>query len=156
VTEVQPRLPSGDLPQLQAWRDRWQRPNFGVWDFLDYHADVELAAAFASLFWPEFVEVDGFVLLAARYTPESLEEWRAAYPADRRAVESVLNEVHVYDLFSRRSSEGVPLAVHEYVGQVLRRTWSCALEAAFPDRRFELSYRTEPHAYGPTLTFWQL
>jgi hypothetical protein len=155
VTEAHLRLPVADMPGLHAWRDEWQRPNFSAWDFLNYNADVELAAAFASLFWPQFVEVDGFVLLAVHYSPESLGRWRERYPSDRRAIESAINEVYVYDLFRHRDRDDVPLAVHEFVGQVLRRTWACALDSTFPSRRFEFSYRSEPEALGPTLTFWQ-
>jgi hypothetical protein len=42
--------------------------DFSFWEFLcDKKAGPEMAIAYSTVFWPEFVEVDGFVLIKENY-----------------------------------------------------------------------------------------
>ncbi len=42
-------------------------------DFVNYRGDMQLGYAFAALFIPDFVEVDGAVILAEQFDSESFE-----------------------------------------------------------------------------------
>ena len=108
------------------------------------------AIAFTSLFWPEFIEVEGCVLLKERYSPTNLEEWLTHYGGDRTQTEAMINHTHLYDLFSNSLSE-VSLEALEYLGTVLLCTWRSALASQFPARQFRLDLATEPDDYGPTI-----
>jgi hypothetical protein len=128
----------------------------GFWPFLDTKADFELAAAFSKLFWPDFIEVDGCVLLAEHYDRTSFQAWVEELNGEPQTLEAVINETHVYDLFNNSVGRTPAPAIFEWLGQVLLKTWACCLRECFPSKRFEFRYATEPYEYGPTLTFWHV
>jgi hypothetical protein len=143
------------LRSFQQWKANWGNPNLSIWDYINNQGNPELAVAFSKLFWPDFVEVRGCVLLAEHFKPTDFENWRRHFKEDRRQIEAAINEVHIYDLFTNSPPEEVAFQVYEYLAQVLQKSWNCALRDAYPSRAFEFDYRTEPEEYGPTLAFWQ-
>jgi hypothetical protein len=110
-----------------------------------------LAAAFATLFWPTFVESRGCVLLAERYDEDAFEAWRQSLNGDRRGIEAVVNHVHIWDIFDP-DAEGMPGDVLEALVEVLVGGWEAALKDAFPGRHFRVEVVLDD--YGPTLTFF--
>src|SRR4051794_18306133 len=60
-----PLLETSLLPVYQKYEKENQSwiPDFDIWSYLNLRADFDLAAAFTKLFWPDFVQVDGCVLL---------------------------------------------------------------------------------------------
>jgi hypothetical protein len=126
------------------------------WDYLAAHGTYELAAAFSRLFWPEFVEVEGCVLLAEKYDAQNFVQWQHQLAGDRHQLEAVINHLHVYDLFPNDPGDHLDQAVLEDISQTLLRCWQAALHEAFPGKRFAFTYRTKPEEYGPTLSFHQV
>ena len=57
------------LPAIAEINETWtlHRP-CSLWDFVNYRGDMQLGYAFAALFIPDFVEVDGAVILAEHST----------------------------------------------------------------------------------------
>jgi hypothetical protein len=135
---------------VEAWdRDRLFRlvPEAREFDWVDDLTPVGWlwfagipgqAVAYAELFWPEFVEYEGCVLLAAP-DPANFREWMASTKGDRRAVEAVLNHQHVTDLFGER---GAAMSREQVVhlGRRLRDMWAAKLAQDFPGRRFVVSF----------------
>jgi hypothetical protein len=90
----------------------------------------------AGLFWPRFMEVDGYVLVADHFEPDTFAEFREQRPDSRPAVEDLINHVHVMELAG-------PAAPPEAVGQACRhitRAWRDALESSFPGRRLTVDW----------------
>jgi hypothetical protein len=90
----------------------------------------------AGLFWPRFVEVDGYVLIADHFEPDAFAEFREQRPDSRSAVEDMINHVHVLELAG-------PDAQPEAVGQACRhitQAWRDALDAALPERRITVDW----------------
>lgn len=84
----------------------------------------------AGLFWPRFTEVDGYVLVADHFEPDTFAEFRDQRPDSRPAVEDLINHVHVLEIAG-------PEAKPEAVGQACRhitQAWRDALDSAFPER----------------------
>lgn len=100
------------------------------------------AIAYAELFWPEFVEYDGCILLARRLDPANFRQWIEATSGDRRAVEAVINHTHIVDLFVRYEVEPTREQV-VHLGQVLREMWLAKLRAEFPGRAVVVSFPDE-------------
>lgn len=117
--------------------------------------DFQLAADFSKLFWPDFVEVDGYVLLAEQFEEADVAQWRQQFGDDRKAVESMVNHVHLYDLFNNTGNTH-KTALADYLGRVLVICWRRALAEAFPDKRFTVEYATDPDDYGPTISFFSV
>jgi hypothetical protein len=143
------------LPTFQKYKQENESwiPDFDIWDYLSLRGDADLAAAFFKLFWPDFVEVSGCVILQHNYSPDNFTEWMERYSGDRRAVESMINHVHVWDLFLM-SPKDVEYAheLYEFLAGALMRGWKSALQHAFPDKHFVFTLR---HGYGPEVSFHQ-
>lgn len=151
-------LPALDLAKLrdfEKWRADWGKPDFTLWDYINYRSDPELAVAFATLFWPRFVEVDGCILLAEHYDPHNFTQWKAQFAGNCQDIERMVNHVHVYDLFANSGASGTAIEALNYLAQTLMRCWDCDLRATFPSRRFVFEYATEPEEYGPTITIYE-
>jgi len=151
----QPQLDSAILPTFQQYtqlNESWS-PRFDLWDYLNMRADLELAAAFTKLFWPDFIEVEGCVLLKHAYSPESFRNWMAHFGGDTRAVEAMLNHRHIKDLFLNPPKDvEYPDRLYEYLADALMFGWKQALQSAYPDKRFVFTLR---HGYGPEVSFHQ-
>jgi hypothetical protein len=84
----------------------------------------------AGLFWPRFIEVDGYVLVADHFEPDTFAEFRERRPDSRPAVEDLINHVHVLEVAG-------PNAQPTAVGQACRhitQAWRDALDATLPER----------------------
>lgn len=151
-------LPSLDvsiLPIFEKYKkdnESWI-PDFDTWSYLNLRADFDLAAAFAKLFWPDFVEVDGCVLLQREYSPEAFAEWMERFDGDRRAVESMLNHVHISDLFlNSRKDVTYPGELYDFLAHALMLGWKQVLQDKYPDKRFTFTLRYSP---SPEISFHQ-
>jgi hypothetical protein len=90
----------------------------------------------AGLFWPRFMEVDGYVLVADHFEPDTFAEFRERRPDSRPAVEDLINHVHVLEIAG-------PAARPEAVGQACRhitQAWRDSLETTFPGRELTVDW----------------
>jgi hypothetical protein len=149
-----PRLDTSLLPVYQKYKkenEAWI-PDFDMWSYLNLRGDFDLAAAFTKLFWPDFVEVDGCVLLQRSYSPATFAQWMEKLGGDRREVESVMNHVHISDLFLNPSRDvEYSEALFEFLAHALMRGWKSALRDAFPDKHFVFTLR-----HGSEISFHQV
>lgn len=141
-----------ELPEFARWRSGFKggRP-VSLWDYAAHHGGATLAIAFASLFWPRLIDVSGCVVLVERYDAASFREWQAKFGDDRRAIEEIVNHVHLWDLFSSETEE-VPDAQVEQLARTMARTWEMALADQFPERDPEVIFSCDHESYGPMLT----
>ncbi len=152
-----PPLDPAWLPAFQQWKQEHTSwiPDFGFWNYLNLRADADLAAAFTKLFWPDFVEVDGCVLLARSYDPENFAHWMQHLQGNRRDVESQLNHTHIGDLFlNHRPGDGFSSELWDYLGKMLCIMWKHAVQEAYPDKQFAF-FMTEPGAPDGEISFCQ-
>jgi hypothetical protein len=90
----------------------------------------------AGLFWPRFMEVDGYVLVADHFEPDTFAEFREQRPDNRPAVEDLINHVHVLEIAG-------PDARPEAVGQACRhimQAWRDELDSTFPGRELTVDW----------------
>jgi hypothetical protein len=150
-----PQLVTAMMPVFQQYKQENESwiPDFDTWSYLNLRADADLAAAFTKLFWPDFVEVEGCVLLKRAYSPESFQEWMERFQGDERRVEATMNHVHIWDVFiASFDRQKYPDELYEYLANALIFGWKQALSLAFPDKRFVFTLR---HGYGPEISFRQ-
>jgi hypothetical protein len=123
--------------------------------WIECMGNYELAIGYSLIFWPQFVVIDEHVLRAG-VTVEGLRAWQRHPGCDRRAVEAVLNHVHIADIHV--NAESVSEAQLRYLGRVLKEIHEVKLRADFPDRRFEVSFDDEDglDLSDYELTFWQV
>jgi hypothetical protein len=110
-------------------RDRFGQMLAAVLDLIE-PGNHWAAQDLAGLFWPRFMDVDGYVLIADHFEPDTFAEFREQRPDSRTAVEDLINHVHVQEIAG-------PQARPEAVGQACRhitQAWRDALDTTFPGR----------------------
>ena len=100
------------------------------------------AIAYADLFWPSFLAHDGCIFLSHRFEKANYDSWLATTKGNRRAVETVINHVHILDLFMQRDPEPVREQV-VYLGRLLREMWHAKLARDFPGQSIVVSFPEE-------------
>ena len=115
--------------------------------YVQQEVSLAAVAAMTDLLCPRFVDVEGAVLLERKWSSKSFQSWQEHFHGDLRAVESMLNHEHLWDLFT--SDGDADKAALEIVAERMAITWKAAAEAQFPDRAFVCEVTDE---YGPTVT----
>lgn len=157
-----PSLSVSVMPVYQWFRSEEGNANITVWNYLNMRGDLELAVGFSKLFYPDFVEVEGCVLLSVAYSPDSYQRWKKALNGDRSHIETMLNYTRVWELFLGPTTlppaviidESTTSALSIYLGKVLAICWRHALHDAFPEKTFNIVYDESYH--DPSVTFYQI
>ncbi|WP_155246753.1 hypothetical protein [Salinispora arenicola] len=136
------------LPQLEGWIRVGEE--FDPRTFLLSTATVGEAAAMSTLFWPEFTEYRNGVFLRFLFERRGVDSWFDELKGDRRAVEGVVNHVHLWDVFAPNSE--AEYAVLAELAQRISAMWRAALKSAFPSREFIVSVVDASEDYGPTIS----
>ncbi len=97
------------------------------------------------------VEVRGCVLRSGAFTPETFEQWWSATGGDRRAIEGVINHLHIWDLDLHVDAPDDEPA--NAAAEAIATAWRARLAETFPTRAFEVEITDD---YGPTITFFSL
>ena len=140
------------IPELPDWNNG---KGIDVESWIDCTGTFQLAVGYSTLFWPRFVEFEGYVLREG-FTIESLRSFQQQSSPSRRSVESVMNHLHIAAIHYHDLSHCT--ADHAlYLGRVLREIYQAKLAWQFPTRRFEVvfdeSAREDVMAYE--ITFYQ-
>ncbi len=137
------------LSQVREWAGG--TADFNPAAFVMYNVSVAEAAVLSTLLWPDFVEYDGCVLLAFKFDEAGVSNWLDHLEGDRRAVEAVVNHVHLWDVLAAKAPEEYA-ALSALAGRIAPM-WRAAARAAFPEREFDITVTDDPDDYGPTVTF---
>ena len=124
------------IPELESWGDLNGHPcEPSTW--LCGVGSFDHAIAYTTLFWPEFVEHDGCVFIDDAPDIEDYKSWLKSTDGEKHRVESVLNHIHLADLFSG----GKPtVAQLEYLGEKIQRMWQAKANAEFPGRNVVVEF----------------
>ena len=115
-----------------------------------------LAVGYSSIFWPAFVEFEGYILRKG-FSESSLRGFEAQEGSTRQSVEWVMNHLHIADI----QHVGCPDMSEDkliYLGRVLNEIYETKLKAQFPDRPCTVEFYQPPEAddlYEYQITFWQ-
>lgn len=120
------------LPDLRKWN-----AGAGIspedWIYIEGRADHALG--FCSLFWPEFAEVDEYILRAP-VDVERLRSWERA-GLSRQQVETAMNAVLYDHMFPDDETEpSVKSAQLKRLATIMSDMLMTKLNRDFPDRRF--------------------
>ncbi len=101
--------------------------------------NFSLAVAYASLVWPAFTEVRGMVF-RGEADEADVDRWLADLGHDRRAVEAMLNHLHVLDVQSPGHWGHATESQLRFIGQTLKASWAAKLARDFPGREFAVEF----------------
>jgi len=147
-----------DLNHLNKYQD-WKSSldssaDLNIWDYIDYNIHPEDVLILSELFFPKFIEIDDCIFFEFRFDENTYQTWRLNFGNDRRAIEAMINHVHIYDIFSHCEPD-IEDSVFDRLAQVLQNAWSMYFQKVFPDKKIEIEYVSGEQDYGPTLYIYQ-
>lgn len=137
-----------DSDEVREWSEGFTHPPGLLETVAHWVGFAPLMVAWRFL-WPEFVCVDGCVLLPWEYSAETFARWQDRLSGDCQSIENTVNHLHLWDVFD---ASGLPDESLMVLGEALQRSWSSALSDQFPDRTFEVSFTNDDVDYGPTVS----
>lgn len=146
------RLDPMNLPEAKEWRDRFGGTP-GLFDFISQRVSLTVALAVGKVLWTGYVEVRSCVLIQERFDDESFEQWWDHFGGNVRAIEQVINHVHLWDLFPADAGNVELEVAMRKMAELIAAGWRCSLATEFPDRRFDVITSDGSEDYGPTVTF---
>jgi hypothetical protein len=114
--------------------------------------------AYQELFWPDFVEHDGCVLMGFEAADETTyQQWLQQTGGNKRKVESVMNHRHIIDLLPEAVESPTQSLIVAF-GQLLRDVWDAKLKRDFPARRLCVSFPLQENKVltDYEITFYQV
>lgn len=147
------------VPDLKNWRDV-NNSSFSIGDWIGVYATPELMVGFASIFWPEFIVVDGCIFLKDSYCKETFETWMESMNGDLEEVQGVMNHTHIYDLFQGEKGKTLNIQQVSYLSKILLSAWSAKIKQDFPDLSVEVQIcdydenDVENSIVGTSVAFW--
>ena len=126
---------------------------FSFWNFLYHRREgAEVALAYARVFWPELVMVEGFVFLSENYDREYFDRVVSDYGGIQ--VEATINTTYLDELFGAG-----PIDADESVwcelGNVVGQCWKARAQSLFPSMRFATTFQWYSDDGDPGVTLFQ-
>ena len=115
-----------------------------------------LAVGYVSVFWPEFVLFDGYILREG-FSEESLRGFERQQGTSRKSVEWVMNHLHIADIHSGSCVDGSKDKIL-LLGNVLKEIYEAKLSRQWPDRPCNVVLsipNDEDDLIEYQLSFWQ-
>jgi len=142
-----PQLMLDGLPQILS--SRGDPTLFAVRAALNLLSDLFL--------WPVFVEYDDCVFLAHSFSEEKYQHWQNYFQKlsrEKAAVETMLNCVHVCELFIIPPAEVTTRLAEEATG-VIREAWLTKLKMDYPNRKFDVTVSLDEPPEASEVSFSQ-
>jgi hypothetical protein len=141
--------PADMIPELSS---KWMND---LEHWIDCNGSYSLAVGYSTVFWPTFVLFEDYILRKG-CGEDSVRSWEKQCNGDKRAVEAVLNHIHIADIHQDRKDLSIEKIM--FLGRTLKEIWEAKLKWQFPDRPCEVHF-IEPDNREDwvdfQLSFWQ-
>lgn len=147
------KIPPSMTAELQAWNNG-KGTDLESW--VSCVGNFSLAVGYATIFWPKFVEFDGYILRDG-FSEEILRSWESENDRDRRAVERVMNHLHLADI-QHYGCEDLSKDKIQLLGSTLEQIYKAKLNADFPQTFCVVEFyrpENEDDLEQYQITFWQ-
>ncbi len=122
------KTPDSMVADLAAWNNG---TGIDLTSWVGCKGNFSLAVGYASIFWPEFVDFEGYILRSS-FSESSLRGFEKREGIDRRSVEWVMNHLHIADI----QHFGCPDVSKDKIvllGNVLSEIYRAKLKWQFPE-----------------------
>ncbi|MBL7866718.1 MAG: hypothetical protein JNM71_01735 [Flavobacterium lindanitolerans] len=130
--------------------DTWE-----IGEYLNLKYDMNAAIAFSKLYFPDFIEKDGCIILGHRYNEQVFKQWQDYFNGDVKAIESMCNSYEVMDYFqnNRPVTESLDFynQVIDELAKTLKKSWEINCQILFPDKKIVVEVYDEYDATRITL-----
>ncbi len=141
------------IPEMRDWNNG---AGIEIDGWVACTGNFRLAIGYSTVFWPRFVEYEGYVLREG-FSTESLESFAMGSGIERWNVEAVMNHLHL-DSVQFLGCEDINRERLLYLGRTLREVYEAKLAWQFPNRRFNVVFNESPqqHLEDYQITFYQV
>jgi hypothetical protein len=146
-------IPSSMVTELQKWNNG-KGIDLGSW--INCSGSFSLAVGYTTIFWPEFVAFDGYILRGG-FCENTLRSFESADGYDRKAVERVMNHLHIADI-QHYGCEDISKDKLQILGSSLQEIYSVKLKAQFPHAPCVVEFyqpEVDDDLWGYQISFWQ-
>jgi hypothetical protein len=147
------KIPESMTAALAAWNNG---KGIDLESWIGCEGNFSLAVGYTTIFWPDFVEFDGYILRDG-FSEESLRAFEKQEAGNRKSVESLMNHLHIADVqhlgCADASADKLLL-----LGKVLKEVYQAKLQWQFLDKpcRVELFIPDDPEKLMEyQISFWQ-
>jgi hypothetical protein len=147
-------IPSSMNAELGAWNNG---KGIDIEGWVCFEGNFSLAVGYLSVLWPEFEEVEGYIL--RKGVPiEVLRGFEEQENSTRRFVESTINHLHLSDIHSSDESDCTADKLL-LIGSKLKEIYEAKLEKQFSSYPCKVVFHVPDNAEDLDeyqLTFWQI
>jgi len=143
------------LKKYNTWKNSFvNKVENPFWNYIADNINAEDVYILIDIIKPEFIEHKNLIFFKNRFSVDNFNEWMKHTNGDILSVQSVINEIHIYDIFPSEGTE-VDDAVFAKIGLFLRDCWDNELKKLYPDKNIIVEYSNTESDYGPTLYVFQ-
>ena len=148
-----PQTPESMADELAAWN---QGRGIDLESWVGCTGNFRLAVGYLTVFWPRFVEFDGYILREG-FSLESLRGFESTCGGNRRAIETLMNHLHLADI-QHHGCEDLSRDKAVLLGEALREIYEAKLRWQFPGKPCTVSFHKpedESDLMAYEVSFWQ-
>jgi len=139
--------------ELAAWNNG---AGIEIESWIGCEGNFSLAVGYVSVFWPEFILFDGYILRNG-FSEASLQGFAQRQGTNRRSVEWLMNHLHIADIqyYGCKDASKDKLLL---LGNVLKEIYEAKLLWQFPDNPCRVEFyipEDEDDLMEYQLSFWQ-
>lgn len=142
------------VSNIRRWMDHFDG-EISLVSYASENVEIHQAVTISMMLWPTFCKIDGCFIWQRSNEEEKLVSnvgtWMEQRNGDRSAVESIVNHLHLWDVFDSQGEDGAEEAI-EWMASIFEKSWTCALKDQYPDVSFEVTRTGAENDYGPTIT----
>ncbi len=131
--------------------------NWNILSYLNMKYDLNSALAFSKLYFPDFVEINGCLILEFRFNPLVFEQWFTKYEGDVLKTEFMCNYYDLADFFHINSGDesNFELGRKDWeLAKILQASWKITCKAVFPDK--DIKVEIVEREGTPSITLYQI
>ncbi len=143
-------VPESMKAELAAWNNG---RGVDLEDWICCMGNYNLAIGYLSIFCPEFVEFEGYILRDG-FSKDALRSFEEGSTRDRKSVEAVMNHLHIVDIHHEDLSKDKVILL----GRKLKEIYEARLQWQFPEKPCTVSFyepETDEDLLDYEITFWQ-
>lgn len=122
-------IPESMKVELAAWNNG---KGIDLESWIGCEGNFRLAVGYASIFWPEFVEFEDYIL-RKDFSETSLRGFESQEGSTKKSIEWVMNHLHIADI-QYFGCEDISKDKLILLGNVLKEIYEAKLKAQFPDK----------------------
>ena len=147
-------IPESMRTELAAWNNG---RGIDLASWVACEGNFSLAVGYASIFWPGFVEFEGYIL-REDFSETSLRGFENQEGSTRKSTEWVMNHLHIVDL-QFHGCEDISKDKIKILGQTLKEIYEAKLKTQFPESPCIVEFyepEDEEDLLEYQLSFWQV